>query len=165
MTRKKSFKKNKTRSKKYRAPCKSTKYLCKRGGMWGNRRKSYTSWKGQMDEDNEEHVEGNKTTQESELRDLTEKNEEWHKEKAKEKEAEEKKKKANQKRQDDEENERNKQYHKTSVKSTGNKLHSSLAYKPKGKKSKGGKSKKSKKCKGGKRKKTKRNRRSSKRGG
>jgi len=32
MARKKSLKKNKTRSKKYKAPCKRTKYLCSKSG-------------------------------------------------------------------------------------------------------------------------------------
>ena len=37
MTRKKSLKKSKTRSKKYRAPCKRTRYSCSKGGFFGRK--------------------------------------------------------------------------------------------------------------------------------
>ena len=165
MARKKSLKKSRTRSKKYRAPCKRTKYSCsKSGGMfkylkslWNEVDDSEDSGYSNPIDDPEEVERYVKEREEREAKEREEKER---------KEAKEKEKKEEMKRKNDEEKKRNEKFHKISVKSTGEELHSSLAYNSKGKKSKGGKSKKSKKskkCKGGKRKKTKR--RSSKRGG
>ena len=158
MARKKSLKKSRTRSKKYRAPCKRTKYSCsKSGGMF----KYLKSLWNEVD-DSEDSGYSNPIDDPEEVERYVKKREEREakeREEKERKEAKEKEEKEEMKRKDEEVMKINKQFHNTSV--VDGTLHPSLAYKPKGGKSK--KSKKSKKCKGGKRKKTKR--RSSKRGG